>query len=64
MGIRRPDPDAEGGAMNIDGIGILVGALFAFLALILGFSMGRESVQTEIYEYGCEAVVKTWKQKP
>lgn len=40
--------------------------LFAlsFLILMLGFSIGEGSVKKEIRQYGCEAVVKTWKDKP
>lgn len=34
----------------------------AFLALMLGFGMGRDSIQREIKAYGCEAVVKTWSK--
>lgn len=40
--------------------------LFAllFFVLMFGFSIGEGSVKKEIRQYGCDAVVKTWNDKP
>lgn len=51
----------------MDGLVVLStigGCLIAWLLLFTAYDYGKVAMKQEIRSYGCEAVVKTWKDKP